>query len=52
MDDGELLDFQIVLTLNLFLPLYQGLYIDIDPIDSTHIINMLWEEKIDIFIVN
>ena len=52
VDDGELFDFQIVLTLNLLLQYYDALFFDIDPIDTTRIINMIWEENIDISIVN
>ena len=52
VDDGELFDFQVVLTLKLLLKYYEALFFDMDPSDSTHIINMIWEDNIDNSIVN
>jgi hypothetical protein len=52
VDDGELFDFQIVITLCLLNHCNEALIFDINPLDITQIINMIWEENIDISIVN
>ena len=52
MDDGELFDFQIVLTLCFLNYCNEALINDFNPLDITQIIDMIWEENVDISIVN
>jgi hypothetical protein len=52
VDDGELFDFQIVLTLCFLNYCNEALIMDFNPLDITQIIDMIWEENVDIGIVN
>jgi hypothetical protein len=51
VDDGELLDMQIVFTLITLSNYKMGIGININSIDKTDYIDMIWEEDIDIRLV-
>jgi hypothetical protein len=52
VDDGELCDFQIVLTLRILFQSNEALLIDINPKNAHEIIRAIWQENIDARVVN